>query len=187
MALLRVPLAFAIPGTVLTVVVGAQWLMLSVGSGLCSPNVVLGAFSVGAPVSVIAALALGRGLGLGAVGYLYGFGIGQLCTLVLLLVGVMRVLPADADERERLWPALVEYKLLAAASFAYHLSIWADKPIPGCSPVGNWRRCTPPARRCPGSPSSRRLPGSTCRSRRSSINATARSTARSRGAGRSPC
>ena len=129
MALLRVPLAFAVPGTVLTVVVGAQWLMLSVGSGLCSPNVVLGAFSVGAPVSVVAALALGRGLGLGAVGYLYGFGIGQLCTLVLLLVGVMRVLPADSDERERLWPALVEYKLLAAASFAYHLSIWADKPI----------------------------------------------------------
>jgi hypothetical protein len=44
MALLRVPLAFAVPGTVLTVVVGAQWLMLSVGSGLSSPNVVLGAF-----------------------------------------------------------------------------------------------------------------------------------------------
>ena len=65
MALLRVPLAFAVPGTVLTVVVGAQWLMLSVGSGLCSPNVVLGAFSVGAPVSVVAALVLGRGLGPG--------------------------------------------------------------------------------------------------------------------------
>ena len=129
MALLRVPLAFVVPGTVLTVVVGAQWLMLSVGSGLSSPNVVLGAFGLGAPVSVVAALALGRGLGLGAVGYLYGFGIGQLCTLVLLLVGVMRVLPANSDERERLWPAFVEYKLLAAASFAYHLSIWADKPI----------------------------------------------------------
>jgi uncharacterized membrane protein len=129
MALLRVPLAFAVPGTVLTVVVGAQWLMLSVGSGLSSPNVVLGAFGLGAPVSVVAAVALGRGLGLGAVGYLYGFGIGQICTLVLLLRGVMRVLPVDSDERERLWPAFVEYKLLAAASFAYHLSIWADKPI----------------------------------------------------------
>ena len=92
-------LAFAVPGTALTVVVGAQWLMLSVGSGLSSPNVVLGAFGLGAPVSIIAALALGRGLGLGAVGYLYGFGIGQLCTLVLLLVGVMRVLPANSDER----------------------------------------------------------------------------------------
>jgi uncharacterized membrane protein len=129
MALLRVPLTFAVPGTLLTVVVGAEWLMLSVGSGLSSPNVVLGAFGLGAPVSVVAALALGRGLGLGAVGYLYGFGIGQLCTLVLLLGGVMRVLPANSDERERLWPAFVEYKLLAAASFAYHLSIWADKPI----------------------------------------------------------
>jgi len=129
MALLRVPLAFAVPGTLLTVVVGAEWLMLSVGSGLSSPNVVLGAFGLGAPVSVVAALALGRSMGLGAVGYLYGFGIGQLCTLVLLLGGVMRVLPANTDERERLWPAFVEYKLLAAASFAYHLSIWADKPI----------------------------------------------------------
>ena len=129
MTLLRVPIAFAVPGTLLTVVVGAQWLMLSVGSGLSSPSVVLGAFGLGAPVTIIAALALGRGLGLGAVGYLYGFGIGQLCTLVLLLVGVMRVLPANSDERERLWPAFVEYRLLAAASFAYHLSIWADKPI----------------------------------------------------------
>ena len=129
MALLRVPLAFALPGTLLTVVVGAEWLMLSVGSGLSSPHVVLGAFALGAPVSVAAALALGRSFGLGAVGYLYGFGIGQLCTLVVLLRGVMRVLPANSDERERLWPAFVEYKLLAAASFAYHLSIWADKPI----------------------------------------------------------
>jgi polysaccharide biosynthesis protein PelG len=129
MALLRVPLSFAVPGTVLTVVVGAQWLMLSVGGGLSSPNVVLSAFGLGAPVSVVAALVLGRVFGLGAVGYLYGFGMGQLLTLVLLLVGVMRVLPANSDEGERLWPAFVEYKLLAISSLAYHLSIWADKPI----------------------------------------------------------
>src|SRR6185503_4512892 len=62
-------------------------------------------------------------------GYLYGFGIGQLCSLTVLLVGVLRVLPERADESERLWPAFVEYKLLAAAAFAYHLSIWADKPL----------------------------------------------------------
>jgi uncharacterized membrane protein len=129
MALLRMPLALAVPATVLTVVVGAQWLMLSVGGGLSSPKVVLSAFGLGAPVSVIAALVFGRGLGLGAVGYLCGFGVGQLLTLVLLLVGVMRVLPVESDERERLWPAFVEYKLLAISSFAYHLSIWADKPI----------------------------------------------------------
>jgi uncharacterized membrane protein len=49
--------------------------------------------------------------------------------LVLLLVGVMRVLPPSSDERERLWPAFVEYRLLAASSLAYHLSIWADKPV----------------------------------------------------------
>lgn len=129
MALLRVPAAFALPGTVLTVVVGAQWLMLSVAGGLSSPRVVLSAFGLGAPVSIVAALALARGLHLGAVGSLYGFGIGQSLTLVLLLHGVMRVLPAASDESARLWPAFANYKILAVSSFAYHLSIWADKPL----------------------------------------------------------
>jgi polysaccharide biosynthesis protein PelG len=129
MAIVGVPLAFAIPGTALTVVVGAQWLMLSVCGGLSSPKVVLSAFAVGAPVSVLVALVLGRGLGLGALGYLYGFGAGQLCSLVVLLVGVLRVLPETTDESERAWPAFVEYKLLAISAFAYHLSIWADKPL----------------------------------------------------------
>ena len=129
MALLRVPVAYAIPGTMLTVVVGAQWLVLSVAGGLSSPNVVLSGFAVGAPVSIVAALGLGQGLHLGAASYLYGFGIGQLVTLVWLLVGVARVLPATADENARLLPAFVDYKLLAFSAFAYHLSIWADKPI----------------------------------------------------------
>jgi polysaccharide biosynthesis protein PelG len=129
MAVVEVPLRFAVPGTMLAVVVGAQWLMLSVCGGLSSPKLVLSAFGVGAVSSVAFAFALGRGLGMGALGYLYGFGTGQLCSLVVLLVGVLRVLPERADERERLWPAFVAYRLLAAAAFAYHLSIWADKPL----------------------------------------------------------
>lgn len=129
MTLLRIPLAFAVPGTMLTVIVGAQWLMLSVAGGLSSPGVVLSAFAVGAPISVGAALGLGGALDLGPGAYLYGFGIGQLVTLIWLLVGVARVLPAEADESARLWPAFVDYKLLAFSALAYHLSIWADKPI----------------------------------------------------------
>ena len=129
MVLLRVPLSFAIPGIMLTVVVGSQWLVLSVAGGLSSPNVVLSGFAVGAPISVVAALGLGHWLQLGANSYLYGFGLGQLVTLVWLLVGVARVLPAVSDESARLLPAFVDYKLLACSAFAYHLSIWADKPI----------------------------------------------------------
>jgi len=129
MALLRVPVAYAIPGIMLTVVVGAQWLVLSVAGGLSSPNVVLSGFAVGAPISIVAALGFGQWLHLGVASYLYGFGLGQLVTLVWLLVGVARVLPAVADENARLLPAFVDYKLLAFSAFAYHLSIWADKPI----------------------------------------------------------
>ncbi len=128
-AFMRLPLALAVPATVLTAVVGAQWLMLSVGSGLSAPGLVLRSFGFGAPLSVVAALAFERALHLGPAGYLAGFALGQLLTLVLLMVGVARALPDDADESARLWPALAEYKLLAASSFAYHLSIWADKLI----------------------------------------------------------
>ncbi len=129
MLMLGAPLVLAVPGAILTVVVGAQWLMLSMGGGLSSPGVVLKAFAFGAPLTAGAALGLERGLGLGATGYLYGFVLGQLLTLVLLLVGVIRALPAAADESARLWPAFGEYRLLAISSFAYHLSIWADKVV----------------------------------------------------------
>jgi len=129
MVLLRVPLGIAIAGTMLTTVVGAQWLLLSVGSGLSSPGVVLRSFGYGAPVSVVAALVLERGMELGPIGYLCGFALGQLVTLVLLLLGITRAIPDSADEDARIWPACVEYRLLALSSFAYHLSIWADKAI----------------------------------------------------------
>ena len=53
---LRLPLALALVGAPLTAVIGAQWLMLSVGGGMMSPVVLLRAFGVGAPLSLIAAL-----------------------------------------------------------------------------------------------------------------------------------
>jgi uncharacterized membrane protein len=129
MALCGVPLAVAVPGAFLFVVVGAQWLMLSVGSGMSSPGVVVRAFGVGAPLSVIGALTLQRGMHLGAAGYLYGFCVGQIATLALLLHAVLRALPERSDESARLGPAFVEYKLLAASSLAYHASIWLDKVV----------------------------------------------------------
>jgi uncharacterized membrane protein len=127
--LMRVPIAVALAGTVLTVTVGVQWVMLAVGGGLTSPAVVLRAFGLGAPASVLGALWLERSFGLGAVGFLCGFVLGQLLTLALLLHGVARALPDASDESARLAPAFAEYKLLALSSLAYHLAIWADKIV----------------------------------------------------------
>jgi uncharacterized membrane protein len=129
MVALRAPLGLAVVGTFLTVVVGAQWLLLSVGGGLTSPLVVLRAFCAGAPVGVVASLWLYRTLGLGAVGYLVGFAGGQALTMILLLQGVSRVLPARSSEDARLLPAFGEYALLAASSLVYYVSIWTDKAI----------------------------------------------------------
>jgi uncharacterized membrane protein len=127
--MLRLPLGMALAGAPLTTVIGAQWLMLSVGGGMSSPAVVLRAFGIGAPLSMVAALVLDRWGGLGAAGYLYGFGAGQLATLVMLIHGVARAVPGHADESARLAPAFTEYRLLAASSFAYYLSIWTDKLV----------------------------------------------------------
>ncbi len=129
MIIMRVPIGLAVPGTLLTLVVGAEWLMLSMGGGLSSPGVVLKAFALGAPLTAVVAVGLQRGLDLGAMGYLYGFVLGQVLTLVLLMVGVARALPATSDESARLWPAFNQYRLLAISAFVYHLSIWADKLV----------------------------------------------------------
>src|SRR6185369_13118786 len=126
---LRMPLALALVGAPLTAVIGAQWLMLSVGGGMMSPIVLLRAFGVGAPLSLIAALAVERAAPAGGAGYLFGFAAGQLVTLALLVRGVARALPAAADDSARLFPAFVEYKLLALSAFAYYVSIWADKIV----------------------------------------------------------
>jgi uncharacterized membrane protein len=126
---LRLPLALALVGAPLVAVIGAQWLMLSVGGGMMSPVVLLRAFGLGAPVSLIAALAAERAAPAGGAGYLLGFAAGQVVTLALLVRGVARALPPGTDESARLFPAFVEYRLLAASAFAYYVSIWADKVV----------------------------------------------------------
>jgi uncharacterized membrane protein len=125
----HLPPALAITAVLLTVVVGAEWLLLSVGGGLSSPGVVLRAFCAGAPLGLVASLWLYRGLGRGAVGYLVGFGLGQLITVVMLLRGITRAIPVETDEEARLLPAFGEYWMLALSSFVYYLSIWTDKAL----------------------------------------------------------
>jgi uncharacterized membrane protein len=127
--LLHLPLPLALVGAPLTAVIGAQWLMLSVGGGMMSPVVLLRAFGIGAPLSLFAALIVERAAPAGGAGYLAGFAMGQIFTLALLLRGVSRVLPPAADESAQLWPAFVEYRLLAISAFAYYISIWADKIV----------------------------------------------------------
>ena len=129
MVCLRVSPALGVAGALLTVIVGAQWLLLSVGGGLSSPMVVLRAFGAGAPLGLVGSLWLYHGLGLGAFGYLLGFAAGQLVTLVLLLQGIARAIPEDADEGARLLPAFGEYRLLALSALVYYLSIWTDKAL----------------------------------------------------------
>ncbi|HEY6507615.1 MAG TPA: exopolysaccharide Pel transporter PelG, partial [Vicinamibacterales bacterium] len=129
MVILHVPLALAFAGVFLTVVVGGQWLLLSVGGGLASPTIVLRAFFLGCPLGLVGSLLLYRGLNLGAVGYLGGFAMGQLVTLALLLYGVARAIPGKTDETARLWPAFAEYWLLALSAFVYYVSIWTDKAM----------------------------------------------------------
>jgi uncharacterized membrane protein len=126
---MRLPAPLALPGAPLTTVIGAQWLMLSVGGGMSSPGVVLRAFGMGAPLSLVGALALDRFAHLGAAGYLYGFAAGQVLTLAVLVQGVARAVPSQSDESARLLPAFQEYKLLAASAFAYYMSIWTDKLV----------------------------------------------------------
>jgi uncharacterized membrane protein len=129
MKLCGVPFALAVPGAVLASVVGAQWLLLSAAGGLSSPGIILRAFAFGAPISVIAAIALSRPDALGRVGYLYGYGAGQLVTLGLLLWGTLRALPDDEDETADIRPAFREYWLLAAAALAFHAGLWIDKVV----------------------------------------------------------
>jgi len=127
--LMRLPLPLAVVGAPLCAIIGAQWLMLSVGGGMTSPVVVLRAFGVGAPLSLLAAWVFDHSFGFGPAGYLYGFAAGQLATLGMLVQGVARAVPGRADEAARLLPAFREYRLLAFSALAYYLSIWADKVV----------------------------------------------------------
>lgn len=120
-------LAWMIP--LLTVLVGGQWLLLGVGGGLSSPGVVLWAFGAGTVASLAGSVTLERALHLGARGCLYGFAAGQAVTMLGMLVGVLRALPAAEDPvvRARLGTAFRDYRLLAASAFAFHFSVWIDK------------------------------------------------------------
>lgn len=127
--LMKLPLGLAVVGAPLTAIIGAQWLMLSVGGGMTSPLIVLRAFGIGAPLGLGAAWALDTTFGFGPAGYLYGFAAGQLATLTILVQGVARAVPGEADESARLAPAFREYRLLALSALAYYVSIWADKIV----------------------------------------------------------
>ena len=126
---MKLPLPMAVVGAPLCAIIGAQWLMLSVGGGMTSPVIVLRAFGFGAPFALVAAWTLDTTFHLGSAGYLYGFAVGQLATLAILVQGVARAVPGDADEAARLLPAFREYRLLALSALAYYVSIWADKIV----------------------------------------------------------
>jgi uncharacterized membrane protein len=126
---LRMPPRAVLWGAALSASVGAQWTALSVGNGLCSPTLVLGAVGAGAAVSFLFVALLVAVTGLGLSGYLYGLIIGQILTLVFLLAGVLDALPADTDEKASLLPAFRDYAALAGAGFAFNASLWIDKLI----------------------------------------------------------
>jgi uncharacterized membrane protein len=131
MGLLQAPssLAWLIP--ILTVLVGGQWLLLGVGGGLTSPGVVLRAFGAGTVASIAGAFVLEHAGHLGARGCLYGFAAGQAVTMIGMLVGVLRALPAaeQAAPDAPLGTAFRDYRLLAVSAFAFYSSVWADKLV----------------------------------------------------------
>jgi polysaccharide biosynthesis protein PelG len=122
-------LTLAIPGAVLTAIIAAQWLLLAVGGGMSAPAGVLRAFAVGSLTSVLAAMTLDRAAGLGARGYLFGFTFGQGFALLLMLVRVLRDLPAREERAPTgaLRRAFREYHLLAASALFVHAAVWIDK------------------------------------------------------------
>ncbi|HEY5948037.1 MAG TPA: exopolysaccharide Pel transporter PelG [Kofleriaceae bacterium] len=123
------PVTLAVPGAVLTAIIAAQWLLLAVGGGMSAPAGVLRAFAIGALISVLAAIALERAAGLGARGYLFGFTFGQSIALLLMLVRVLRDLPAREERAPpgALRGAFREYRLLAASALFVHAAVWIDK------------------------------------------------------------
>jgi uncharacterized membrane protein len=126
---LAVPRDAALWGAALSATVGAQWTALSVGNGLCSPALVLGAVLAGSAVSFLLAVLLVAAAGVGMPGYLFGLVAGQSLTLVIMLAGVLRALPDEPDEGARLLPAFHDYAALAGAGFAFNASLWVDKLV----------------------------------------------------------
>src|SRR5438093_9624475 len=129
---LGLPPRFALWGASLSAAVGAQWTALSVGNGLCSPALVLGAVGAGSALSFLLAVFFVAVAGLGVPGYLFGLISGQTLTLVILLVGILRSLPGEVDERARLLPAFRDYAALAGAGLAFNACLYVDKLIAWC-------------------------------------------------------
>ncbi len=102
------------------------------GNGLCSAALVLGAVGAGSALSFLLAALLVAVAGLGVPGYLFGLISGQTLTLVILLVGIFRALPEEADEGASLLPAFRDYAALAGAGLAFNASLWVDKLIAWC-------------------------------------------------------
>jgi uncharacterized membrane protein len=133
---LGLPLRAALWGAALSAAVGAQWTALSVGNGLCSPTLVLGSVAAGSALGFIMAVAFAAVAGLGVSGYLFGLISGQVLTLMILLVGIFRALPDEADETARLLPAFRDYAALAGAGLAFNASLWVDKLVAWCMAGG---------------------------------------------------
>jgi len=131
MLVLQPPLGLAVTGSLLTAIVAAQWLLLSVGGGMSSPAGVLAAFAAGAAISILAALGLERATDLGARGYLIGFTLGQAVALVGMLLQILRSLPSEESEVPRgvLRGALRDYRLLAISALAVQAAVWIDKVV----------------------------------------------------------
>ena len=123
------PLQTVLWGAALSAAVGAQWTALSVGNGLCSPALVLGAVGSGSALSFLLAAVLVAVTGLGVPGYLFGLISGQILTLVVLLVGIFRSLPDVADDSASLLAAFRDYAALAVAGLAFNASLWVDKLV----------------------------------------------------------
>ena len=128
-AIVGFPLQLAVPGVMLTAIIAAQWLLLSVGGGMSSPAGVLGAFAIGAGFSMVMAIGLESFDGMGARGYLLGFTLGQAVALAGMLVQILRSLPADETPvtDAALRGAFGEYHLLALSALAVHAAVWVDK------------------------------------------------------------
>lgn len=129
LVVLGMPLYAVLWGAALSAGAGAQWTAISVGNGLCSPSLVIGAVAAGAFSSVLLAPALVLALGLGVPGYLLALAAGPCLTLAVLLAGSLRALPEETDESARLLPAFREYAALAGAGLAFNASLWADKTV----------------------------------------------------------
>ena len=126
---LGLPPATAIWGGALSASVSAQWTVVSVGNGLCSPGLVLGAVAAGAAQSFLLSALLVAAAGLGIPGYLFGLVSGQCLTFAIVVAGVLRALPDQSDESARLWPAFHDYAALAGAGLAFNASLWVDKIV----------------------------------------------------------